>query len=135
MNIIEQLRAERLRCGLSLSALAKEAGVSCIALGSWERSADPHAKASGVRNPTLAKVEQWAAAFGLKPVLVPATDALDWPALHGALMTAQQLVEHAPRMAELVEALRRAARQEAAGSTLAEDIERWAAEMRDGASA
>jgi len=56
-----RVRAAREAMGLSLTAAEAASGIPYVVLGSYER---------GDRNPTVEKAAEWAAAFGLRLVLL-----------------------------------------------------------------
>lgn len=65
--VVAQLRAKREGLGLSLTKAAARCGMPATVLGSYER---------GDRQPSLRRIRQWGAPFGLQLVLLP-TDAHD----------------------------------------------------------
>lgn len=106
-HIIDQLKEERKRRGLSLAALAALAGIAPATLSSWER------EGKNKRNPAVTQVERWADSLGMRITLVSVEDTLDYAALAGMSAALQylgsavrELVEISPTMADLIEGAR-----------------------------
>jgi transcriptional regulator with XRE-family HTH domain len=97
VTTIEELKQARQRKGWTLPQLAEQIHVSAPAVGSWER---------GNRKPSIDQVEQWAAVFGLRLALVPATDDVDYSHIYDLLILLESLVGLQPTMAELIEGIR-----------------------------